>query len=415
MKTGRGQIASLRFVNRWFYLTVRLLLARLIQVLFRLQVVGRDAVPRNGPAFVVPNHVALLDPIWLYASLRRPIYFVATEELFRSWFLRMLIRWFGAFPKRKAAQDLYTVRTLFTVVNRGGLVGLYPEGVRTWDGTNAAIIPTIARLIRKFKIPVVTCRFEGGYLAHPRWASHWRRIPVRLVFTPLYPAGKVPSTDDEVVRDITEAIRTRDYELPLPERRILFRGLPDGIWRLIYRCPQCGTLESLRPVPPPRRNRFECSSCFSSWKIDVACRVTPLDQGGMPAGESIPLNRLYRQIREMPWLPVRSAMVELEGDEQLYLISRPHVIYREHRFPYFRPFAYGRLFLTGRRLLFCGRRGVRLTVPVGSVESLSIEPGNKLHFVAGGKLYRIVFRASSALKWADAIERIVGRSLTALA
>lgn len=415
MSAGRTQLASLRFVNRWFYLTLRLLLARPIHLAFRLQVVGRDAVPRSGPAFVLPNHVALFDPIWLYSSLRRPIYIVATEELFRSRLLRWLISRFGAFPKRKAAHDLYTMRSMFSVIRRGGLIGIYPEGSRTWDGTNAPIIPTIARLIRKFRVPVVTCRFDGGYFAHPRWASHWRRVPVRIVFEPLYAANTIPDTDAQVVKDITEAIRIRDYELPPPERRILFRGLPDGIWRLIYRCPQCGTLESLRAVPPPRKNRFECSSCFSSWKIDVACNVTPLDQGGRASGEHIPLYRLYEHIRNMPLRSIQSGLVELDEGEQLYLISRPKVLQKERRFPYFMPLAFGRLFLTSQRLLFNGLRGVRLVVPIDRLESVSIEPGNKLHFVCGGVLYRIVFRNASPLKWADTIERLAGRSLTAMA
>jgi 1-acyl-sn-glycerol-3-phosphate acyltransferase len=415
MSAGRTQIASLRFVNRWFYLTLRMLLAPPIRALFRLRIVGLDAVPRRGPAFILPSHVALFDPIWLYACLRRPIYFVATEELFRSRLLRALIRRFGAFPKRKAAHDMVAMRSLFSVAQRGDLIGIYPEGVRTWDGTNAPIVPTIARLIRKFRIPVVTCRFDGGYFAHPRWASRWRRVPVRVVFEPLYAPGTIPASDERIVQDISSAIRIRDYELPPPERRLGFRGLPEGIWRILYRCPQCGALETLRPVPPPRKNRFECSSCFSSWKVDVACRVTPLDQAGRAVGERVPLNRLYREIRTMPLHPMRSGLVDLDDGEQLYFISRPNLLLRERRFPYFMPFAFGRLLLTSKRLIFSGRRGNRLVAPIDGLDSLSIEPGNKLHFVVGGVLYRIVFRNASPLKWTDAIERLVGRTLTAMA
>jgi len=61
MSAGRTQIASLRFVNRWFYLTLRMLLAPPIRALFRLRIVGLDAVPRRGPAFILPSHVALFD------------------------------------------------------------------------------------------------------------------------------------------------------------------------------------------------------------------------------------------------------------------------------------------------------------------------------------------------------------------
>lgn len=415
MTSGRATIASLRFVNRWFYLTLRLLLARPLQLLFRLEIVNRDVVPRTGPAFILPNHVTLFDPIWLYAALRRPIYFVATEELFRSWFLRMLVRWFGAFPKRKATRDLYTVRSMFEVIRSRSLIGVYPEGVRTWDGTNAPVIPTIAKVIQRFRVPVITCRFDGGYFSWPRWARRWRRIPVRIVFEPLYRGDDVPELEADVIRQITEAIRIRDYELPQPRPRKTFRGLPDGISRILYRCPVCGTLESLRSVGLPRRNHFECACCFSSWKLDVFCNVIPLDHGGHAGAPVVPLHRLYRCIREMPLVPVRTSPVDLDAGELLYLTSSPHVLFKERRFPYFRPFAYGRLYLTSCRLLFVGLRGVRLALPIGELQSLSIEPGNKLHFVHSNTLYRIVFRNASALKWTDGIERLAGRPLTAMA
>jgi hypothetical protein len=78
-----------------------------------------------APPECVP--LTLFDPIWVYDALRHPVYLVATEELFRS---RLL----------------------------GGRVGVYPEGVRTWDGTNAPLIPTIARLIRRLCVLIYTCR-----------------------------------------------------------------------------------------------------------------------------------------------------------------------------------------------------------------------------------------------------------------
>jgi 1-acyl-sn-glycerol-3-phosphate acyltransferase len=414
MGSERARIAPLRFVNRWFWLGARLLLARPFQLLFRLEVVNADCIPRKGAAFVLPNHVNLLDPIWLYSCMRRPIYLVATEEIFRSWFLRMLVRWFGAFPKRKAAHDLYTVKTMFSVIRSGGLIGVYPEGSRTWDGTNAAVVPTIARVIRKFGVPVITCRFDGGYLAWPRWASRYRRTQVRIVFEPLYEAGTLPVADEQMIRDIQERIRIRDYEIGPGRLTGSQGGLTQGISRLLYRCPTCGALETLKPVGPWRRNNFECGSCSCRWKLDLRCRVAPMDADGRILGECVPLNKVYREVRAMPLTPVACGVPGIQAGEDLYLISRPHLVFREVRFPYFRPFAYGRLMLTSRRLIVHGIRGLRLSVPVGDIESLSIEPGDKLHFVYRGRLYRVVFRSTSALKWADFIERIVGRDLTAL-
>jgi len=403
VSSSKSQPREVRPVRRWFYQLVLLLLRKPIQYLFRLQPVNALAVPRSGGAILVANHVTLFDPIWIYDVLRRPVYFVATEELFRGRFLGGLIRRFGAFPKRKAASDLKTMRNMMQVLGRGGLLGLYPEGVRTWDGTNGPLIPTIARLIRRMKVPVYTCRLEGGYLAWPRWASKWRRIPVRMVFDRLYARDDIPESEQKILSDIARAIEIRDYQLPIDDPHHHFTGLAAGLSKVLYRCPNCHTVEGLSAVRPLSSNQVECRSCFSAWRVDLRSRVTPVDEHGRSLGESRTVAEWYRRIRALPLTPIRSPLVRLDPDEKLFLVSRPHFLFRERRFPSLRLFAFGRALLTDRRLLFKGKAGIRLDAPLAELDSLSVEPGDKLHFVFRGRLYRIPFRWESPLKWMDAL------------
>jgi len=340
--------------------------------------------------------------------LRRPVYFVATEELFRGRFLGGLLRWLGAFPKRKAASDLKTMKSMMKVLGRGGLLGLYPEGVRTWDGTNGPLIPTIAHLIRRMRVPVYTCRLEGGYLAWPRWASRWRRTPVRLVFDRLYARDAIPESEPQILQDIARAIEIRDYALPLdgqdPYRRRT--GLAAGLPRVLYRCPNCRTVEGLAAARPLSSNLVECRSCFSAWRVDIRSRLTPVDEHGRGLGPSRTVAEHYRAIRDLPLVPIRTLMLRLEEGEKLYLVSRAHFLFREKRFPRLRLHAFGRAFLTDRRLLFKGQSGIRLEAPLAEIDSLSVEPGDKLHFTYQGRLYRIPFRRESPLKWMDALTRL---------
>ncbi len=95
--------------------------------------------------------------------------------------------------------------------------------------------------------------------------------------------------------------------------------------------------------------------------------------------------------------------MRLPPDEKLFLVSRAHFLFREKRFPRLRLFAFGRALLTDRRLLFKGKAGIRLDAPLAELESLSVEPGDKLHFVFRDRLYRIPFRRESPLKWMDAL------------
>ena len=397
-----------RVVNRLFYRLITALLRHPILTWFRLTPVNAGVVPKSGAAIVLGNHTALFDPIWLYAMLPRPVYFAATEDLFRQPALARVIRWFGAFPKRKnATGDVGAMRSIFHLLKTGCLVGIYPEGMRTWDGTNGPIIPGIARLIRKLRVPVYTCRTEGGYLAQPRWAKRWRRIPMRGVFSRLYAGNAIPEDDERIVSDIAAAIRNPDLDMTVDPALSRKKGLAINVTRLLYRCPSCGTLEGLKVVLPHTTNQIECSSCFSSWVVNAASRLAETDEHGEPEGAWTTLADLYARIRRMPLTPIRPVpWLALAKGEQLYLASRPRFLFKQEQFPNLRVFAFGRAFLTSRRLVFRTRLGIPLDAPLASIASLSVDPGDKMHFTLAGKLYRIPFRNESAMKWFDAIRRL---------
>jgi 1-acyl-sn-glycerol-3-phosphate acyltransferase len=394
-------------VNRVFYSFMTWLLRGVVTSYFQLEAVNANVVPSTGGGIILSNHLTLFDPIWVYLMMRRPIYFAATEDLFRIRFLGMLIRWFGAFPKRKAASDISALRSIFAIAERGGMIGVFPEGVRSWDGSNQPLNSGIAKLIKKLGLPVYVCRLEGAYLVYPRWARRWRHLPVRGVFSQLYQPGEIPTEDGAILADIAHAIKTPDFDLPYDASRNHQRGLAVNLTRVLYRCPSCGTQEGLKLVRPFSSNRIECSSCFSSWIIDAGCRLSSADENGRPEGVWTALPAYYERIQSMPLTPIRSEVrLGLAADEQIYLISRPRFLFIQEKFPNIRVFAFGRAFLTSRRLMFRTRIGIPLSAPLHGVGALSVDPGDKLHFTYQGKLYRIPFRNESALKWFDTIHRL---------
>ncbi len=401
---------SFRIVSRWFYRIAVTIFKPLFMGYFRVKAVNASIIPRYGPAIVISNHVNLFDPIWVYIMANRPVYFVATEDLFRRRFIGILVRWFGGFPKRKSANDFRAMHNIFNTVKRGGLVGIFPEGSRTWDGLNGEIVPTIAKLIRKLKVPVYVCNLEGGYLAYPRWAKWWRRIPVRGIFSQLYTKETIPEDDDTILADIRRAIKNRDYELDIDTGRHNYKHLAVDITKVLYRCPVCGTMEGLKVVHPYGKNMVECSSCFSAWRVTVDARLEPLDETGKPEEIRIPLYQYAERVRNMPLVPIRTEInLPLEEGEVVYLRSRPRFLLIEERFPNVRVLAFGRAFLTNRHLIFRTRIGIPLEADLKLVEALSVDPGDRLHFVYKGILYRIPFKRESVVKWYDTITRLKDR------
>ncbi len=401
------QFRKVRPVNRLFYRFMLGILRNPILRYFRITTTDVSVVPPTGAGIIVANHATLFDPIWVYAMLKRPVYFAATEDLFRKRFLGRLISWFGAFPKRKAASDITALRSIFTIIEKGGLVGLFPEGVRTWDGTSQPLFTGIAKLIRKMAVPVYACRLEGAYLVYPRWARHWRRVPLKGVFSRVYDGKNIPGDDDRILSDLAAVIRGTDFDAEVPLGSVRRGGLAVNVTRVLYRCPSCGTMEGLKLVRPFSTNKIECSSCFSSWVMDARCRLSVVDETGAAEGGWIPLPWHYEHIRSMPFSPIRSQVrLGLGPGEHVLLISRPRFLFIQEKFPNLRVFAFGRAFLTDERLVFRTRIGIPLSAPVKALGALSVDPGDKLHFTYQGKLYRIPFRNESALKWFDAIHRL---------
>ena len=394
-------------VNMKYYRIMMFFFSRLILRFFKVKAVNADAVPERGPVILVANHLNLFDPIWLYGMLKRPLRFAASEDLFRNRLVGNLLTWFGAFPKRKAATDTSSVRNIIRVLKEGSMFGLYPEGIRTWDGLNHPLQAGIASLISRMKVPVVGCRFEGAYLAYPRWARKIRKIPVRGLFKVIYPGDAVPKDTDRIIQDLSGFLRNRDYELPLNDKKYSIRGLVRGVPKLIYRCPNCGTIEGLQVVKPLKNNRIECFSCFSSWQVTPSCRLIPLDENGNPGKHRVTLAECYGKIKNMSITPLNlEKELETDGDERLYLMSKPYYLKREAVFPKINTVSVGKLYLTDRRLIFRNSEKIILEMPLELIDSLSTDAGDRFNFVYKSMLYHIPIYAESILKWFDVINRL---------
>jgi 1-acyl-sn-glycerol-3-phosphate acyltransferase len=117
----------------WPYELVRVITVSIAVTFFRAQGFGADNVP-NGPLIVAPNHASFMDHFFAGAFIRRHIQFMAKSQMFGGHVMSYVFSHGGVFPVRRGYADEEAFETAFTILDRGGAIGMYVEGGRSRNG-----------------------------------------------------------------------------------------------------------------------------------------------------------------------------------------------------------------------------------------------------------------------------------------
>lgn len=152
-----------------------------------VQVFGRENVPESGPALILCNHLSYLDPILLQANFERPIYALAKSTSFSAPLTGPLMHRICSFPVRRYQVDPQAARMALRHLRAGRLVGIYPEGERSWNGLLQEPRKGTIRLALKAGVPVIPCAISGTYQVMPRWQTRIRPGAITIRFLPPVP------------------------------------------------------------------------------------------------------------------------------------------------------------------------------------------------------------------------------------
>lgn len=165
-----GAVVANVLVAAWIFALVpefllRLLAWLLANVLYRLEVHGRDRIPAEGPVLIVCNHVSFMDAIILLGAIRRPTRFVIYWKIFDQPLMRWVFRAARAIPIAGRSENPDLMEAAFATVRAeldgGEVVGIFPEGGLTRDGAIAPFRPGVERILGANPVPVVPMALRG--------------------------------------------------------------------------------------------------------------------------------------------------------------------------------------------------------------------------------------------------------------
>jgi 1-acyl-sn-glycerol-3-phosphate acyltransferase len=174
---------------------------------FRLKTLGRDNVPRRGAAILAANHASFLDPILIGISARRPVRFLVAHDFYKDRRLHALLRWLGAIPVGGDAGLIRSFRHITEVARRGGLLGIFPEGGITRDGSMRPFRPGAVVMAMRLGVPLVPIHVHGTFEALPRYARWPRFVPVTLRIGPPIAVGEPRSPSSGEVDALSSTLR----------------------------------------------------------------------------------------------------------------------------------------------------------------------------------------------------------------
>jgi glycerol-3-phosphate dehydrogenase (NAD(P)+) len=191
-------------VNPLVYWLARAILQPFFHLYFRLSRIGREHIPQSGPVILCANHRSFLDPFVIGTCARRPLYYVAKQELFRHRLVGWLLNSLGAFPVARGSGDRDMLATAKAILERGDAVLMFAEGTRTRPGALGRPKRGVGRLALETGAPVVPVAVIGTEAVRSGWRIRPHKVRIRIGSPLTFPRVERPAP--RLVAAVTDRI-----------------------------------------------------------------------------------------------------------------------------------------------------------------------------------------------------------------
>lgn len=249
-----------------------LFLMGLIWLLSKIMLIGKkykiEKVNMEGlkpPYILLSNHMHFIDfEICAMATFPHRVNNVVNIDGYyqRPWLLELI----GAICTRKFTMDMHLVKSIRRVLERGDILCMYPEARYAPCGINSFIPDSVARLVKRNKVPLVTVLHRGNYLYAPFWNfRNKRKSEHYMTMTQLLTPEDIERMSVEEIHEaIVNALSYDEYKYQKENNiKITEPYRAEGLHKVLYQCPHCKSEFKMASAGA----EIFCTDCGKRWTM----------------------------------------------------------------------------------------------------------------------------------------------------
>ena len=185
---------------------IKFLYKILSKIIYRVEVIGKENLPKEKAAIICPNHVHFLDVPTLIANSKRKMNVLAKEELFKNKFLSNCLRMLGMYPIKRGSADIEAIKVSLKILKNNELLMIFPEGTR--NGMAKGVKPKNGAVVMAIKagVPIIPVGIIGNF-------KPFRKITMKIGKPIDYRSYKDKVKDKELMTKLTEELMKKIVKL----------------------------------------------------------------------------------------------------------------------------------------------------------------------------------------------------------
>lgn len=212
------------------------------------------------PFLVLGNHVTDWDGFYINTYLKRFVYFLVHDEVFKYKLYKVIAyNLFGQIKRGKSKNDIGPLKKLVDLRNEGKCIGIFPEGDLSYTGRSLEINKSISKLSKILNMPIVLTRLDGASYQRPRWSFKNRKTPIEFTIVDVINLEDVNNlSNEELYNRIKKGIYYNDNEYQKIHMNIMKAKKPaENLENVLFLCPDCNNINCMKS----ENEFFYCTKC----------------------------------------------------------------------------------------------------------------------------------------------------------